>query len=472
MATITGEAAVYRKADYTLHVFAGDTPVGELVQNPLEGSFSLNYRHDWVDSGLGFPLAPGLPLQTPPASAAIRRFLENLLPEGDALDDLSRVEAISKGNVFGLIRHLGRETTGALSFLSPGQTPGDIPPRAREITREELQDRITRRDQMPFTVWDGKVRLSVAGQQDKLLVQKVGERLFLVDGSLSSTHILKPEPLRPYLKHMVANEHYCMRLAARLGQLAYRQALVADVDILRVPDPVLCVRRFDRAELPGLAVAGSAGVADSALPRVQRRHVIDGCQALDLPVAMKYERNIGSGRDVAHIRDGASFARLHALRPRLEHPATGLRHMGFWSILTLLLGNSDAHGKNLSFHVGPAGLSPCPLYDLVSVLHFDGGQIDHEFAMAFGDAFHFLDVAPFALADHCERCGIDRRFFARELRQLCRLAQKEAMVATQDPIYTDAERDTVIAIAHAVITRAQRLDAMADAIPRFDKDLF
>ena len=268
---------------------------------------------------------------------------------------------------------------------------------------------------------------------------------------------------------MVANEHYCMRLATRLGQLAYRQAMVAQVDILRVPDPVLCIRRFDRAEVPGPAVPG---VADGALPRVRRLHVIDGCQALDLPVSMKYERNIGSGRDVAHIRDGASFARLHTLRPRLEHPAAGLRHMGFWSILTLLLGNSDAHGKNLSFHVGPDGLNVSPLYDLVSVLHFDGGQIDHEFAMAFGDAFHFRDVASFSLADHCERCGINRRFFARELRLLCRLAQKEALAMAQDPVYTDAERGTVTAIAHAVIARAQRLDAMVDAIPRFDKDLF
>jgi len=469
MATSANEAHAYRQADYTLQVFAGKTFVGELLQNPLEGSFSLRYAQDWAASGCGFPLAPGLPLHTPADSTAIRRFLENLLPEGDALDDLSRVEAISKSNVFGLIRHLGRETAGALSFLPPGQTPEDLAPSAREITAEELHARIAQRDSLPFTVWDGKVRLSVAGLQDKLLVQKVGERLFLVDGSLSSTHILKPEPRRPYLKHMVANEHYCMRLAARLGQLAYRQDMVAPAEILRVPDAVLCIRRFDRVEQPGETVPGVAG---GALPRVHRRHVVDGCQALDLPVSMKYERNIGSGSDVAHIRDGASFERLYGLRRALEHPAMGLRHMGFWSILTLLLGNSDAHGKNLCFLVGPGGLSVGPLYDLVSVLHFDAAQIDHQFAMAFGDAFHFQELAPFPLADHCERCGIHRRFFARELRQLCRLAQQQALAVAQDPVYTEAERDSVTAIAHEVAARAQRLEAMADAIPRFGKDLF
>lgn len=36
-------------------------------------------------------------------------------------------------------------------------------------------------------------------------------------------------------------------------------------------------------------------------------------------------------------------------------------------------GNSDAHGKNLSFFVRPGGLlEPTPWYDLVSVLQYDG----------------------------------------------------------------------------------------------------
>jgi len=213
-------------------------------------------------------------------------------------------------------------------------------------------------------------------------------------------------------------------------------------------------------------------VLGGALPRVHRRHVIDACQALDLPAAMKYERHLGNGRDVAHLREGASLAHVYALRPLLENPVLGLRQITFWSLLTLLLGNSDAHGKNLSFEVRHAGLAVAPLYDLVSVLQYDPGRIDHEFAMAFGDAFRFEDVTPFALADHGERCGIDRRFFARELRQLCRLVPEAALAQAQDPVYTREEQETVGAIAHAVVQRARHLEAMADAIPRFAKDLF
>jgi serine/threonine-protein kinase HipA len=197
MASARGEAVVHRKADYTLHIFAGHERVAELVQHPLDGSFSLQYEAAWVPSEHGFALAPALPLRGTSTSAGIRRFLENLLPEGQALDDLARAQAISKSNVFGLIRHLGRETTGALTFLPPGQSPGEWLPVARELTFGELQERIMQRDSIPFTLWDGQVRMSVAGQQDKILVHKAGERLFLVDGSLASTHILKPNPCAP-----------------------------------------------------------------------------------------------------------------------------------------------------------------------------------------------------------------------------------------------------------------------------------
>ncbi|NCN97982.1 MAG: type II toxin-antitoxin system HipA family toxin, partial [Rhodoferax sp.] len=64
----------------------------------------------------------------------------------------------------------------------------------------------------------------------------------------------------------------------------------------------------------------------------------------------------GNGKDVQHIRDGVSFARLLAVRERLEVPAVGVQKLVFWVISTLLLGNSDAHGKNISFYMRQAGL--------------------------------------------------------------------------------------------------------------------
>src|SRR5690606_26987774 len=95
-------------------------------------------------------------------------------------------------------------------------------PILREIPLQELDQRIAEREHVPLTVWDGKVRMSVAGLQDKLLVYldrplQEGGRLFLVDGQrLASTHILKPDTGNPQTPHLAVNEHFCMSLARRM----------------------------------------------------------------------------------------------------------------------------------------------------------------------------------------------------------------------------------------------------------------
>jgi serine/threonine-protein kinase HipA len=461
------EASAQNSA-YTLHLFAGQVMVGELSFMPDSDVFSLTYDTAWVSRRTGYALSPHLPLSGPSPSSAIRRYLENLLPEGRALDVASRYGNIQKNNIFGLIRYLGRESAGAVSFLPAGETPQSQQARIREITHAELQERIERRNELPFTVWDGQVRISVAGFQDKLLVSRAGGRIFLVDGHLSSTHILKPEPVHAALPCMVANEHFCMSLVSRISRQRYGQSLVAEVDILRLPAAVLSVRRFDRQTHPDHFVLGPDGVH---VPVAQRLHIIDACQATDFSVAAKYERNLGNGKDVAHIRDGLSFSHLFATRQYLAQPAVGVRHMVLWAASTLLLGNSDAHGKNLSYFVTRSGLAVAPLYDLVSVMQYDAQKLAHDLAMAFGDVFELSEVKSFALADFCERAKVSRSFFARELVALCALASVEAVAQCDDPIYQGEERALVRGIAEFVVHRASFLTALAKDIPKFGKDL-
>lgn len=73
------------------------------------------------------------------------------------------------------------------------------------------------------------------------------------------------------------------------------------------------------------------------------------------------------GHDSRNIREGVSFERLFTLLDKMVTPATARPFLIRWAVLQLLLGNSDAHGKNVSFHVTAAGLTPAPLFDLVSV---------------------------------------------------------------------------------------------------------
>ena len=440
---------------YILDVYAGCARTGTLVYDQAQDAFRFEYDAAWLELPTRYPLSPHLPLAGGAAPQAIRRFLENLLPEGEALVVAASDARVARNNVFGLLRHIGHETAGALSFVPTGQVPAGQEPVRRHLTFKELQARIDNRENEPFNRWDGKVRMSIAGHQDKLLVAIEDGELFLVDGSLSSTHILKPEPTGDAARFMVANEHFCMQLANRISQRRWHASCAAEVSILRVPSPVLSIARFDRRRTP-------AGV--------ERVHIIDGCQALDLPVSAKYERNVGDAPDVLHIRDGASFEKLGTLRPSFVEPALATQRLVLWAVTTLLVGNSDSHGKNISFFIDRTGLTPTPLYDLVSVVQYE--KFHHDLAMAFGDEFELKAVRSFALADYCVRAGVDRKYFARELKRVCELALQEAPTQAADPAYSGEEVAFVQTLAEFVAARAKALRDMASDIPKFDADNF
>lgn len=423
---------------YHLHVFDGAEAVGTVGYESLEEQFSFEYTHAWRQMRKAYSISPHIPLTgTPPASGTVRRFLENLLPEGRALDIVATTHRVARNNLYGLIRVLGQETSGALSFSTEATAP-DATTTRREITREEFAARMAERAEIPMSVWDERVRLSIAGYQDKLAVYIEGERMFLVEGVFASTNILKPEPTGNRLPMLVANEHFCMKLAQRLG------LSVANVTLLRLPDPVLVVERFDR-------IRHAQGV--------RRLHIVDGCQSLDLPVAYKYEHNFGSGRDVAHIRAGVSFERLFSLAAHTVQPAVTRRDLLRWALLQFLIGNSDAHGKNVSFFCTPEGLKLTPFYDLVSVVQY--GELDHEFAMAYGDEFQVERVMPYDWAIFAQNTNTARSLLTREMRRMGFAATEAASLQLGDPLYSAPERNFLEKVTSHVEAQAGKLVDMA-----------
>ena len=238
------------------------------------------------------------------------------------------------------------------------------PTTRREITPAELfKQRIEKRAKVPFAVWDGRVRMSIAGYQDKLSVYIDEARMYLVEGELASTHILKPEPADGRLPMLVENGHYCMSLGKRLG------FPVAPVSILRVPEPVLVVERFDRAR---------------EAERVRRLHIIDGCR---LSTSRTHTNTSETSVPCVTFETSkrCEFERLFPITEYTVEKAVTRMGLLRWAMFQYLIGNCDAHGKNVSFFCKPAGLSLAPSYDLVSVVQYDG--LDHRLAMAYGDKF-------------------------------------------------------------------------------------
>ncbi|GAC1409421.1 MAG: type II toxin-antitoxin system toxin serine/threonine-protein kinase HipA [Burkholderiaceae bacterium] len=395
-----------------LAVWVQKQQMGTLSYDSSTARFSFAYTAEWLKEDSRFPLSPSLPLQSSDEetveqhSAAVRQFFQNLLPEGQALDDAARVNKVSKANVLGLLHALGKETSGALRITVNGETPSHSHAEPRPLSFDELSTRIRQRPELPFTVWDGKVRLSIAGYQDKLAVFEHHDRWFLVeDPGLASTFLLKPDPVAKALAGMTTNELMCLTLARSIG------LEVATASLRHVPEPVLAIERFDRNVVSS---------ADATL-RVERLHCIDGCQALGLPVEYKYERPHGDGTDVRNIRDGASLKRFFSLlndSSQVSAPAVGRLKFLRWTIFQVLIGNTDAHAKNVSFFSGADGLRLTPTYDLVCGLAFASAGVDDSLAMAIGDNFDPLTIKGYDWAQVASENNLAPRLVANELTRL------------------------------------------------------
>ena len=200
---------------------------------------------------------------------------------------------------------------------------------------------------------------------------------------------------------------------------------------------------------------------------VKRLHMVDSCQALNFSVNHKYERNFGSGRDVADIRDGVSFEKLFSIAPLTQSEAATRMTMIRWVIFQYLIGNSDAHGKNISFLVEPGGLRLAPVYDLVSVCVYP--DIEQGLAMAIGDEFDITKIRAFDWADMAERCGIERRLLVREMNRLIKALRTQLPKLLVLPDYTTGEQATLQEISDLMLKQAGETVSGKSSTVKFER---
>jgi len=378
---------------YTLDIVYSQKLVGKLHLSRESDNLSLSYQQEWVNEG--FPISPHLPFGHDIPSVNIRRFLQNLLPENKGLDYLIDYLGVSRTNVFAQIGGIGKDTSGAMMFLPEGALNDKIKSNFIAISDAELIKRLSDPQLWHLEVWDGKPRLSVAGVQSKLNVLAVDGKLGFGEGDLCSTHIIKFE--KNNQQHLVMNEFVTMKLA-KLAGLSVAQVELKYFD----HHPALLVERFDRKLF--------------SPESVKRRHMIDACQACNLGVDKKYERNLGKQRDVCHIRDGASFEKLFVLAELCENPIAAKIEILKWALFNLCIYNSDAHGKNFSFFVQKSGLIPAPFYDLVNVKMYP--EFEQDLAMSIGDEFDPDAINAYQLVDFADENGISKKLLQSHLTKI------------------------------------------------------
>jgi serine/threonine-protein kinase HipA len=315
-------------------------------------------------------------------------FFEGLLPEATARIGVARRFGLSEADGFGLLSALGADCAGAVVVLPVDRSP--LPERSgvellSVANLESLVGELPRRPLGVSADPDG-VRLSLGGVQDKLVLTRSADGRFgLPKGGWPSTCLVKPD--YGHYEDIAANEAFCMRVAAGVGL----DAAVTELFMVG-QTPCLYVERFDR----------SIG-RDGAISRI---HQEDMCQALGLLPAAKYEEN-----------GGPSVAAIVGLLRTLGSPRAAVDINAFVKavLVSFLLGNSDAHGKNFALlYESDAAMRLAPLYDIVSTAVYP--EVTSRLAMRIGGVDDPADVGPAAWELLAMECGLGGQLgrFVRE----------------------------------------------------------
>ena len=227
------------------------------------------------------------------------------------------------------------------------------------------------------------------------------------------------------------------------------RGLWAWLSLLYFDEPVLLVKRFDR-QWKGKSV--------------NRIHVIDGCQILDLPPTYKYERPFGSSGDAGIIRTGASLPALFNATELCRIPAKARMDLLNWVLFQLIIGNCDAHGKNISFFVRKEGIDITPAYDMLNVDMY-GEKFDRELAMAIGDEFSLDGILAFQLAEFCEECGLQQRLVAHAFRKLCNAVSANLDKLDIDILKEVDEKDFAMELIKNIRARAEYFKEISLELP-------
>jgi len=254
----------------------------------------------------------------------------------------------------------------------------------------------------------------------------------LTKGRTPSTHILKT----PIAGHdgTIANEALCLAIGRKLG--------IATVDASprrSAGREFLLVERYDREHKDA----------------VRRLHQEDFCQALGIPARRKYQNEGGPGLEDC-------FA---LLREAVAVPARDALELLDTFVLSFLIGNNDAHGKNHSLLYLPdsSKATLAPAYDLLSTVVYPG--LSRKMAMSIGGEYRPDYVRPRHLNELLERAVLGPAAARRRIRALADTAPSAAHQAHVSLTAEGWSAPVLARIVETVEERAARMLEIAAPAP-------
>ena len=369
-----------------LTILINGLKVGLLLED--NDIWSFQYDVQWLSFSDKYAICPQIPLQAEKqidgsTKRYIQWFFDNLLPEEGARTLLARDIKINEADSFGILSLTGAESAGAITLLASQND--NISESASELSYSELNSRIKSLPDIPLNNKVNK-RMSIAGAQHKMLIIKHGEQFLEPVGAMPSSHILKPEHSKPALYwQTVRNEWFVMNLAKAVG------LDVPHTEVCYLPEPVYIIERFDRY---------------GKYPKQHRIHALDGCQLLGLSRSIKYVQS-----NVAQLNHFTE-----ALRAKGKAKISVLN----WAIFNAIVGNTDAHLKNLSSIVTSNGMVLSPMYDLVStaIYDVDGRHLSAELSQPMGNAKVLGELTRNDVLVFGEGLGLNKTLSGRELDKM------------------------------------------------------
>ena len=351
-----------------LNVFFGNKKAGSLESTENRGVIFI-YDENYLNDKTSVPLSASLPLQREefPQKQCIP-FFSGLLPEEDSRKKIADYLHISETSTLKLLEALGGECAGVISISSENEDEDLLSKETsykldsnnyEPLDDNRLLEFIEKMNTRPLIKADDKLRLSLAGAQEKLALAKINGEWYLPLNGSPSTHILKPTRTGS-LSSLAQNEYICMKLAKSFG------LPVPDVDLLKIAGKdIFVVERYDR-------IKGT----DS----IQRLHQEDFCQALGIMSTSKYQNDGGPG--IADI--------FNTILKVCTVPALESQKFLKYVLFNYVMGNCDSHGKNYSLLYKNNRVELSPLYDVVSTIIYSG--LTDKLSMKIGKHYEIQKV--------------------------------------------------------------------------------
>ena len=316
--------------DRDLSVTLFGTHVGDLA--PIDGKVFLRWSDDAEERwGLNSPVLSRNLRVSYSNVEQTESFFGALLPEGTHIERLAKSAKTVSSDLLGLLRHVGADLAGALSVGDPRS-----PTEPETLTSEEVAALLG--SASGFLVGGGGSALP--GFQRKLTLTRDGGAWVRGNGTLPSTHILKPVDAQ--YRSSVESEHYVLAIAQTLGLASFETW----VETIGAHD-VLVIERYDRRR--------------STSGTLERLHQEDAGQALGLPWGGndKFERS-NPASNLRAIADLLDTNRSVTNRGLFNDRLRLLRY----TVLNVAAGNTDAHAKNFSLlHDDTGRTRLAPFYD-------------------------------------------------------------------------------------------------------------